>query len=73
MAIRSTEDTARIAATESARFEQSNARARPRKVRDLSYGIANRFPLAFRTRLEQQEKKVIADIKKMAKAGQMVR
>ena len=25
-----------------------------------------------RTRMEQQEKKVIADIKKMAKAGQMV-
>ena len=26
-----------------------------------------------RARMEQQEKKVIADIKKMAKAGQMVR
>ena len=25
-----------------------------------------------RTRMEQQEKKIIADIKKMAKAGQMV-
>lgn len=43
---------------------KDNQRALNRAMRDLDRE---------RTKLEQQEKKIIADIKKMAKQGQMVR
>lgn len=43
---------------------RQNQRALTRAMRDLDRE---------RQRLEQQEKKIIADIKKMAKQGQMVR
>lgn len=43
---------------------RQNQRALNRAMRDLDRE---------RQRLEQQEKKIIADIKKMAKQGQMVR
>ncbi len=43
---------------------RQNQRALNRAMRDLDKE---------RQRLEQQEKKIIADIKKMAKQGQMVR